>query len=818
MPPGSDRAITIRILGDAAGLSAALNKSWSDLGNFERQAEKLGKTIRAGSLIAATAVLGIGAAALKTAGDFDNGMREINTLLNLPQEGFEKLSQQALDLSKEIGVLPDKVIPALYQALSSGVSQDNVFDFVRIASQASIGGIADLSVVVDTLTSSIAAFSRQGLTAQQAADSMFTAVALGKTTFAELAASMGQIAPIAAAAGINFDELTGGIAALTLQGFGTSDAITGMRSAITGLLSPSEDLTKIFKAAGFESQAAAVAQLGLQGALQLVNEAANGEIGTMATLLGRVEAVNAALGLTGPNAEAFNAVMDAMANKTGATAKAFEEMEKSSGRAMERLKTQAYVALITLGNEILPHVTAAADRFGLWWTQHEPQISEAANAIREAFAAFFRDFTIGLSVIGPPLLRFFDYVRDLPHVVDAMIIAMVAIGAAVLMTVAPIITGIALIGHLKNNWRDAANAIIGYAENMANGVIEAINPIMDKIGDFIEGVAKLPGAAALGIQQGQIFEGGVGRVTLGRASLGGGDDSGAFDSHGDFGGGGSTVDAIMAKRDAERMAAQAAASAALGGPMAGLGGGAGGGGKFELERLAERQADEVREAWMKGGQSAVDATRATQADLNVKWEQIRADAAAAGIKLTDQERLAWEERLTAISETTQRHTAEIAEAWLLGGDLAVRQTRNYHAQMDEEWAIQIDRAKLRGIELTEADRTMWEKRKELAAEGVRAALEKEQELARQRGADQARAAFDLTRQLWAANPNISAESARHLADVAKQAAAQQFAQPVVQQTISVTVEDGSPPAIARAVTMAGEHMGNALALEMAGAG
>ena len=115
---------------------------------------------------------------------------------------------------------------------------------------------------MDGLTTSTNAFGAQGLTTTQAADALFTAVRLGKTTFEELSRSIGQAAPLAAASGVSFQELNTHIAQLTTGGFKTVRSCDRhSRSGIQGLLRPSNDLNDIWARAGFESGQAAIEAL-----------------------------------------------------------------------------------------------------------------------------------------------------------------------------------------------------------------------------------------------------------------------------------------------------------------------------------------------------------------------------------------------------------------------------------------------------------------------------------------------------------------------------------------------------------------------------
>ena len=139
--------IKISLVGDDSQLRRTLNGASRKVESFGKEVAKIGITAGAAFAGVATAV---GPATVTAFADFDRGMREVMTLLPGAAEGtFEDLSKQVQDFSKEFGVLPDEVIPSLYQALSAGVPQENVFDFLEVAQQAALGGVTDLETAVD---------------------------------------------------------------------------------------------------------------------------------------------------------------------------------------------------------------------------------------------------------------------------------------------------------------------------------------------------------------------------------------------------------------------------------------------------------------------------------------------------------------------------------------------------------------------------------------------------------------------------------------------------------------------------------------------
>lgn len=78
--------------------------------------------------------------------EFENQMNSVYTLLpDITEGAMSKMEQQVKDLSKEMGILPNEIIPALYESLSAGVSDENVFNFLEVAQKGAIAGVTETS-------------------------------------------------------------------------------------------------------------------------------------------------------------------------------------------------------------------------------------------------------------------------------------------------------------------------------------------------------------------------------------------------------------------------------------------------------------------------------------------------------------------------------------------------------------------------------------------------------------------------------------------------------------------------------------------------
>jgi len=327
------------------------------------------KIAMASAAAGAAAVLGLGVAALKMAADFDKGMREVNSIAKLSESGFKQLEKDTLAFSKQIGIAANEVVPALYQALSAGVPVDNVFEFMRVAGEAAIGGVTTLETAVDGLTSVVNAYGAENLSAARAADIMFKAVEVGKTTFEELSMNLADVVPTAVAAGVSFEEVAAAVATMTVQGIRTTVATTSLNQALVELQKPMPPLAKVMEAAAKKIGAAdgSFKSMKLSGAsletILIALEDAAAEMGLSLTqVFGSVEASKAVLSLTGQSAEIAARQFDQVTNSTGSARAAFEELNKSAARQFEMLKTKITATMIELGTKAIPLVIAGLEK------------------------------------------------------------------------------------------------------------------------------------------------------------------------------------------------------------------------------------------------------------------------------------------------------------------------------------------------------------------------------------------------------------------------------------------------------------------------
>ena len=366
--------LTARLEADTSGLKRGLNSAEREVKGFGSRTGALLKGVGvaavAGVAVAGAAIAGVAVKGVMAFADFEKGMNEVFTLLpGMSQAAMDKMSGQVLDLSNTMGVLPEQAIPALYQALSAGVPTDNVFAFMESANKLAIGGVAELDASVSALTGVMNAYTDGSVTAEQAADMMFTTVKNGVTTIPELAASLGEVTPIAAALGVGFDEVSAAMAASTKITQNTSKSAVGLKNMLAELGKGGTIASTAFEKIAGETFPDFIASGGdLSGALKLMQAGADASGETMLDLFGSIEAGQEALRLAAGGAAELDAQLANMGSGAGAAQAAFDQMDQGLSRSWDKIKTTMTTTLIKVGAKLAPFVESAA----VWLSEKLP--------------------------------------------------------------------------------------------------------------------------------------------------------------------------------------------------------------------------------------------------------------------------------------------------------------------------------------------------------------------------------------------------------------------------------------------------------------
>lgn len=292
-----------------------------------------GLTIAAGVAFGAMSVN-----AYQFAKDYETAMLEVKTISQAVQDDYEGMAQAIIDLSARVPDSAEQLAKAYYQIVSAGYDGAEGLQLLEASSKAAVAGVSDTLTAADGLTTILNAWKIEAKDVNSVTDKLFQTVKLGKTTFGEISSGIAQVAALASSMGVSFDEISGAVATLTKQGVPTAQAFTQIRSS---LISMSEVLGD-----GWSDI------MTYQEGLAKVREMSGGSQVALREMVGRVEAMNAVLGMTGTNAQMAADDLQAMAEATGAAGDAFEIMAQSADNQLKIFQNKLTAIVAGFGDKL----------------------------------------------------------------------------------------------------------------------------------------------------------------------------------------------------------------------------------------------------------------------------------------------------------------------------------------------------------------------------------------------------------------------------------------------------------------------------------
>ncbi|RLF41053.1 MAG: phage tail tape measure protein, partial [Thermoplasmata archaeon] len=274
--------------------------------------------------------------------EFDKAITEVATMLDKTELKYiPELKKGITEISIAFGQSAIDTTRALYQALSAGISVTDSLRFMWEASKLAKAGLASLETTVDVLTTVMNAYGMSASQVSRVSDIMMATVVKGKLRLEDLANSLGYVVPIAAKAGISFEEVSAAMATLTKQGINAQIASRNLRQLISNLIAPSEESKDAMAELGIAYDELTVRARGLGGTLNMIMDATGGSISKMKELIPNIQALNAALALGANNGEIFANSLEYIENALGEVDRKFKEITKSP--EFKRSVVQAYI-------------------------------------------------------------------------------------------------------------------------------------------------------------------------------------------------------------------------------------------------------------------------------------------------------------------------------------------------------------------------------------------------------------------------------------------------------------------------------------------
>lgn len=312
-----------------------------------------------------TGIVGMGVVGSKTALDFEDGIANINTLLD-DDSHLEGYKNTVRKLSDDTGMSISTMTDGMYQAISSlgdgGKETEKIFG--TMAKSAKAGG-AEVADSVSLISAGMKGYgSVNDETAQKISDLAFMTAKLGVTTFPEMAKSMQPLFPLSSSLGMSLEELFGTMATGTGVTGNTAEVSTQLKAVLSNLMKPTEAMQGLIEKYGYANASAMIESEGLSGVLKILKDETGGQSDKLAELFSSTEALTLMTALTGAQFDTFNEKLGQMGDVSGTTEEAMSKLETkgdSIRKTMNLAKNTLMEAGTVLMDSFAPVIVDAAD-------------------------------------------------------------------------------------------------------------------------------------------------------------------------------------------------------------------------------------------------------------------------------------------------------------------------------------------------------------------------------------------------------------------------------------------------------------------------
>lgn len=344
--------------GQVTAFGGQVRRLDGDLNSLAARSDRTRRAMTTGFTVMGVALGGAFVMGVRSAIELEKHMANVMTISKeIDSSNISHFTDQIVELSTQLPQSASQLAEGLYQVVSTGFDGADAMTILRVAARGAAAGLTTTETSARALLGVLKAYGMDASEANDVMDVMFQTVNYGVVSFAELAQQLGDVVPMAAAAGVKFEDISSAIAAVTLSGIPAAESVTALNMLLTRMMKPTQELSDMIKGFGYESAAAALQQDGLYVVMQKVRNATGGSADQLVPLLRDIRAVRAALALSAADGENYAATYQGISQeieRAGATQKAYAiQMDTTAGQ-WSLFQNQAQALGIDMARVLLP--------------------------------------------------------------------------------------------------------------------------------------------------------------------------------------------------------------------------------------------------------------------------------------------------------------------------------------------------------------------------------------------------------------------------------------------------------------------------------
>lgn len=490
--------LIVRIKGDIGDLKAKLSEASGAVKDFGSNMSKAGETVsNVGSNLtkAVTVPLaGIATASIKTAADFEQGMKEVQAISGASGEDLTRLSEKAQEMGAKTKFSASESAEAFKYMAMAGWDTEKMLNGIEGVMNLAAASGENLGTVSDIVTDALTGFGLQAEDSAHFADILATASSSANTNVSMLGESFKYVAPVAGAMGYSAEDTAVALGLMANSGIKASQAGTSLRTALTNMAKPTDTMASAMEELGIEITNSDGSMKSLDEVMKILRSSFSElsqaqQIEAAASIFGK-ESMSGMLAIINASDEDFNKLTNNIKECDGASKQMADTMNDSLSGSITLMKSALEGVAISIGSKLSPYIRQAAE--------YITSLSEKFSSLSPEMQDMIIKFGLVAAAIGPVILVIGKLMTAIGSISSGLSVVMSALGGtggaataagtafgAFSSIILPLVGILAAIGTAAYSMIESFGGVqntLGILKDSFDRVVEACKQVAERLG------------------------------------------------------------------------------------------------------------------------------------------------------------------------------------------------------------------------------------------------------------------------------------------------------------------------------------------------
>ncbi|EME8101491.1 phage tail tape measure protein [Enterococcus faecium] len=312
-----------------------------------------------------TPLIGVGVAAAKVGGDFEEQMSRVKAISGATGDTFEQMKQQTINLGAKTAFSAKESAAGMENLASAGFSAQEIMKAMPgLLDLAAVSG-GDVALASENTATALRGFGLEASEAGHVADVFARAAADTNAEVGDMGEALKYVAPVANSMGISLEETAAAIGIMSDAGIKGSQAGTTLRGALSRLARPTKAMQDTMDNLGVSFYDADGKMKPLKTQVELLKKAFEGltpeqQQNALVTLYGQ-ESLSGMMALIDKGPDSLGKLTKSLKDSDGAADDMARTMQDNMNSSIEQMFGAFESAAIVIQKILAPSIKKVAD-------------------------------------------------------------------------------------------------------------------------------------------------------------------------------------------------------------------------------------------------------------------------------------------------------------------------------------------------------------------------------------------------------------------------------------------------------------------------